>query len=72
MFLPTYSREALMETVEKIVRLFHSRLILGASDEVPQGSGEEAIERVRMISEGCRSKTEAGRRHGDRPLACPG
>jgi hypothetical protein len=55
MFLPTFSREALMETVEEIVRLFHPRLILGASDEVPQGSGEESIDRVRMISEWCRS-----------------
>jgi hypothetical protein len=59
MFLPTYSREALMETVEAIVRLFHPRLILGASDEVPQGSDEDAIERVRMISEWCRTHGRA-------------
>jgi hypothetical protein len=55
MFLPTFSREALMETVERIVGLFHPRLILGASDEVPQGSGEESIERIRMISHWCRA-----------------
>jgi hypothetical protein len=54
MFLPTYSRDALMEMVERIVRLFRPRLILGASDEVPQGSDEESIERVRMISDWCR------------------
>ena len=54
-FLPTYSREVLMESVEQIVALFHPRLVLGVSDEVPQGAEEEAIERVRMIAEWCRN-----------------
>ncbi|MCX7682667.1 MAG: hypothetical protein N2508_12020 [Anaerolineae bacterium] len=55
LFLSTYSREALMETVEEIVALFHPRLVLGVSDEVPQGAeAEEAIERIRMISQWCR------------------
>lgn len=54
LFLPTYPREELMRTVEQIVALFHPRLVLGVSDEVPQGAGEEAIERVRMVSEWCR------------------
>jgi hypothetical protein len=53
LFTPTYSADELMETVERIVELFYPRLILGASDEVPQGAGEEAIKRVRMISEWC-------------------
>ncbi len=54
MFIPPFTRDDLMEMVERIVKLFHPRLILGASDEVPQGGGEEAIERVRMVSEWCR------------------
>jgi hypothetical protein len=40
-----------MATVERIVRMFHPRLILSASDEVLQGGGEEAIEHVRLISD---------------------
>ncbi len=54
MFLPLYSREELMETVEKIVALFHPRLVLGVSDEVPEGADEEAMLRVEMVSEWCR------------------
>lgn len=54
MFIPPFTRDDLMEMVERIVKLFHPRLILGASDEVPQGGDEEAIERVRMVSEWCR------------------
>ncbi len=54
MFLPMYTREELMATVEKIVALFHPRLVLGVSDEVPEGADEEAILRVQMVSEWCR------------------
>jgi hypothetical protein len=50
-----YSREELMATVEKIVKLFHPRLVLGVSDEVPEGADEEAIIRVKMVSDWCRS-----------------
>lgn len=53
MFIPPFTRDDLMAMVERIVKLFHPRLILGASDEVPQGGGEEAIERVRMVAEWC-------------------
>ncbi len=56
LFLPTYPREQLMQTVEEIVNLFQPRLVLGASDEVPQGADVEAIERVQMISEWCRNR----------------
>jgi hypothetical protein len=52
-FIHTYSRETLMACVEKIVEYFHPRLILGVSDEVPQGTGQEAIERLKMVSEWC-------------------
>ncbi|MGQ9683048.1 MAG: uroporphyrinogen decarboxylase family protein [Anaerolineae bacterium] len=54
LFLPSYSREELMACAERVVRLFHPRLVLGVSDEVPEGAGVEAIERVRMVSEWCR------------------
>ena len=58
LFLPTYSVETLLSTVERVVALFHPRLILGVSDEVPQGAGfEEAAERVRLISDWCREHT---------------
>jgi len=53
LFLPPFTREQLMETVEKIVRLFHPRLVLGISDELPEGGGEEAIERVRLVAQWC-------------------
>jgi hypothetical protein len=56
MFLPTFSREDLMRTTEQLVSLFHPRLVLGVSDEVPQAApAAEAIERVRMVSDWCRS-----------------
>jgi hypothetical protein len=58
MFIPPFTRDELIAMVERIVKLFHPRLILGASDEVPQGGGEEAIERVRLISDWCRKQTQ--------------
>jgi hypothetical protein len=58
LFLPDlYTRDQLMECVEKVVKLFHPRLILGVSDEVPQGAGEEAIERVKMIGQWCQQRS---------------
>ena len=32
------------------------RLVLGISDELPEGCGDERIERVRMVSEWCRNR----------------
>jgi hypothetical protein len=51
LFMDNYTREQLMETAEKVIRLFAPRLVLGVSDEVPEGTGQEAIERVRMVAE---------------------
>ncbi|MCC7409693.1 MAG: hypothetical protein IT442_16630 [Phycisphaeraceae bacterium] len=56
LFMDQYSREELMACVEKVTKLFHPRLVLGVSDEVPEGLGEEAIERVRMIQRWCQKK----------------
>jgi hypothetical protein len=49
-FMPQYSDEELMACVERLVALFHPRLVLGISDELPQGTGPEALERVRRIA----------------------
>jgi hypothetical protein len=57
LFMPAYSRDELMAATEKIVKLFHPRLVLGISDELPEGVGEEGIERVRLVAEWCRRYT---------------
>ncbi|MGB9797537.1 MAG: hypothetical protein ACPLSK_02845, partial [bacterium] len=43
-----------VESAERIIKLFHPRLVLGVSDEVPEGGGEEALERVRWVSDYCK------------------
>jgi len=57
LFLPTYPEEQLMKCVHRIVELFAPRLVLGISDELPQGAGEESVERVRRVSDYCRTAT---------------
>jgi hypothetical protein len=54
LFMDTYTRDELMETTEKVIRLFAPRLVLGVSDEVPEGTGPEAMERVHMVAELCK------------------
>jgi hypothetical protein len=54
-FMPTYPRTALMDCAGKVIDYFHPRLVLGISDELPEGIGEEGVERVRAIAEHCRS-----------------
>ena len=51
LFMDTYTRDELIETTEKVIRLFSPRLVLGVSDEVPEGTGPEAMERVRLVAE---------------------
>ncbi len=51
-FLPTYPEEELVECARRIVELFHPRLVLGISDEIPPDGD---IERVRLIGELCRN-----------------
>ncbi len=50
-FLPDYPLDKFKVFVEKLIDLFHPRLVLGASDEVPPPAD---IERVRMVSGYCR------------------
>jgi len=47
-FLPHYSLETLVECVKRVVELFHPRLVLGISDELPPDGD---IERVRLIGD---------------------
>ena len=54
LFMDTYSREDLMKTTEQVVKLFYPRLVLGVSDEVPEGTNQEAMERVRLVAQWCK------------------
>jgi len=56
LFLPHFSAEAVQEFTERVIRLFHPRLVLGISDEFPQGAPEECLERVRWVANRCRRK----------------
>lgn len=47
-FLPSFPESVLMECVEKVVTMFHPRLVLGISDELPPDSD---IDRVKRIGE---------------------
>jgi hypothetical protein len=55
LFLDHHSREELLECVEKLVKLFYPRLVLGISDELPEGGDEESWERLKLIAEWCRN-----------------
>ncbi len=55
MFMDTYTRQELLEMAEKVIKLFTPNLILGVSDEVPEGAGIEAIDRVGLVAQTCRN-----------------
>ena len=61
LFLDHHSREDLAACVEQLVDLFHPRLVLGISDELPEGGGDEAFHRLQWVADYCRS------RRGGRP-----
>lgn len=56
LFLEHYPREALQACVEELVELFHPRLVLGISDELPEGGGVESFERMRWVAEWSRKQ----------------
>jgi hypothetical protein len=56
LFTPTFTLEDVAMCVEKLVDLFYPRLILGISDELPEGVDETGIEKVSYISEYCRTR----------------
>jgi hypothetical protein len=60
LFLEHHPREELQACVEKIVALFHPRLILGISDELPEGGGQDAWERMAWVASYAR--THGGKR----------
>ncbi|NLT35890.1 MAG: hypothetical protein GXX83_08330, partial [Gaiellales bacterium] len=47
-FLPSFPIEDLTTCVRRLVELFHPRLVLGISDEIPPDGD---IERVRLVGE---------------------
>ncbi len=55
LFTPTFTLEDVAICVEKLVELFYPRLVLGISDELPQGVDATGIEKVKWISEYCRA-----------------
>lgn len=50
LFMPHHSERQLMECAERVIELFHPNLILGISDEFPQGAPESCLARVRRIA----------------------
>ena len=67
LFLSTYPEEELMACVEKLVKLFHPRLVLGISDELPQAAGEDrgrvglALHEARRVVGSGRGRERIGR-----------
>ena len=55
-FLPRYPLDVVAECAEKIVDMFHPRLVLGISDEIPEGVDESGLEKIRWLSDYCRKK----------------
>jgi hypothetical protein len=55
-FLDHHPREELERCVESLVRMFHPRLVLGISDELPEGGGDESFERLKWVAEWCRKQ----------------
>ena len=53
-FLSHHPREQLEQCVEELIRRFSPRLILGISDELPQGGDEESYQRLRWVADRCR------------------
>jgi len=56
LFLDHHSREELEECAETLVSMFYPRLILGISDELPEGGGDEAFERLKWVANWCRKQ----------------
>ena len=55
LFLRHYPREVLETCVERVVELFHPRLVLGISDELPEGGDAESFERLRWLGNWCQT-----------------
>ena len=55
-FLDHYQREELQQCVENTVELFHPRLVLGVSDELPEAGGAETFERLKWVANWCQKQ----------------
>lgn len=55
LFLRHFPREELQACVERIVELFHPRLVLGISDELPEGGDDESFVRLKWVAEYART-----------------
>ncbi len=55
LFMPYHSEEEFEACVRQVIKLFHPRLVLGISDEFPQGASEVMLERVRWVMHLCES-----------------
>lgn len=51
LFLDHHPREQLQACVERVVELFHPRLVLGVSDELPQAATAEGFERLKWVAD---------------------
>lgn len=72
LFTPSFTHEELATCVQKLVELFHPRLILGISDELPQGVDETGIEKVKWIADYCRTRQVGTKNRGtERPMMQP-
>ncbi len=56
LFLKHHPREQLHSCVERLVELFHPRLVMGVSDELPEAGDEESFERLKWVADYCRSQ----------------
>lgn len=54
-FMPTFPLAAVQRCTEKLIEYFHPRLVLGISDEIPEGVDESGIEKIRWVGDYCRS-----------------
>jgi len=54
-FLPHHPIEELQRCVEEIVALFSPRLVLGISDELPEGTGKQGVDRMEWGAKYCKS-----------------
>ncbi|KPK80515.1 MAG: hypothetical protein AMJ81_11960 [Phycisphaerae bacterium SM23_33] len=57
LFLEHHPFEQLQQCVQRVVELFHPRLVLGISDELPEGGGPEAFRRLKWVAGWCRTRT---------------
>ncbi len=60
LFLEHHPREQLQECTERVVELFHPRLVLGISDELPEAGGEECFARLKWVADYSRSRGGRG------------